>query len=56
MKLVWSIKIYIYIRGQTLTFIRGVGPQNDKAFLRRRNMKEILIIYIREVSNIGSKK
>ena len=33
----------------------GVGPQNGKGYLRRIKRKEIMKIYLREVSNIGSK-
>ena len=36
-------------------FRRGVGPKNEKGSLRRMNMKEIMRIYLREVSDIGSK-
>ena len=36
-------------------FRRGVGPKNYKGSLRRMNMKEIMIIYLREGSDIGSK-
>ena len=43
------------IRGQALMFIRGVGPKNDKGYLHRENMKEMMRIYLREVSDIGSK-
>ena len=43
------------IRGRDLMFSRGEGPKSDKDSLHRMNMKEIMKIYLREVSDIGSK-
>ena len=36
-------------------FSRGEGPKSDKVSLCRINMKRIMRIYLREVSDIGSK-
>ena len=36
-------------------FRRGEGPKNDKCSLRRISIKEKMRIYLREVSDIGSK-
>ena len=36
-------------------FRRGEGTKNDKGSLYRMNMKEIMRIYLREVSDNGSK-
>ena len=33
------LKKMVEIRGQALMFRRGVGPKNDKGYLRRINMK-----------------
>ena len=43
------------IRGGVFIFSRGEGPKIDKGSLRRMNMKEIMRIYLLEVSDIGSK-
>ena len=36
-------------------FRRGVGPKNYKGYLRRTKIKQVMRIYVREVSDIGSK-
>ena len=46
----------LWIRGQALMFRRGVGPKNYKCSLRRMDMKSIMIIYLRKVSDIGRKQ
>ena len=50
-----GFKKMVEIRGRSLMFSRGVAPKIDKGFLRRMKMKEIMRIYLREVSDIGSK-
>ena len=42
-------------RGRALMLSGGEGSKSDKYSLRRTNMKETMNIYLREVSNIGSK-
>ena len=43
------------IRGQALMFRRDVGTKSDKGSLCRMKTKEIMKIYLREVSDIGIK-
>ena len=43
------------IRGQDLMFRRSVGPKIDEGSLCRMKKKEIMRIYLREVSDIGFK-
>ena len=45
----------VEIRGQALMFSRGEIPKSDKGSLRRMNMKEIIRMFLREVSDFGSK-
>ena len=55
MKLGRRILKVVEIRVRDLVFRRGEGPKNYKGSIRRINMKEIIRIYLREVSDIGSK-
>ena len=55
MKLGWSIFLMVDIREQHLMLRRGEGLKNDKGYLCTMNMKEMIIIYLREVSDIGRK-
>ena len=50
------LKKIVWIRGRDLEFRRGVGPKTDEVSLCRMKMKEITMIYLCEVSGIGSKK
>ena len=50
-----DLKKMVDIRGGVFIFSRGEGPKIDKGYLRRMNMKEIMRIYLLEVSDIGSK-
>ena len=43
------------IREQHLMLRRGEGLKNDKGYLCTMNMKEMIRIYLREVSDIGRK-
>lgn len=43
------------IWGRSLIFRRGVGTKNDKGSRCRMKTKDITRIYLREVSDIGSK-
>ena len=45
----------VEIRGKTFVFRRSVGPKSDEVSLRRMKAKEIMRIYLREVSDIGFK-
>ena len=45
----------VEIRGRALMFSRGEGPKSDKGSLRRMKIKDIMRIYLREVSDIGCK-
>ena len=42
------------IRGLSFTFRRVEGTKIDKCYLRKIQIKSIMIIYLREVSNIGN--
>ena len=46
----------LWIRGRSPMFSRGEGPKNDKGYIHRMKMKEIMRICLREVSDIVSKK
>ena len=45
----------VEIRGWDLIFRRGEGPRNYKSYLHRMKIKSIMRIYLREISDIGSK-
>ena len=55
MKLGRRIKKMVEIRGQALMFRRSVGPKSDEVSLCRMKAKEIMRIYLCEVSDIGFK-
>ena len=50
-----GLKKLVEIRGQDFIYSRDEGPKSDKGYIRRMNMKKIMRIYLREVSDIGSK-
>ena len=50
-----GFKKMLEIRGLALMFRIGKGTKNDKVSLNMINMKEKMVIYLLEVSDIGYK-
>ena len=48
-----EFKKMVEIRGRALMFSRGEGLKSDKGSLHRMKIKDIMRIYLREVSDIG---